>query len=100
MTLGSMGLSNSPTCRKCGTEEKISVNILGECEVLASLRHRYTRMGSSFLDLEDIRMLEVGAIWNFAKGTGFLLVHKMGHKGPVLTLWCRNFLLNFSTSYI
>jgi len=65
-----MGLSNNPTCRKCGTEEETSVHILGECEDLASFRHRY--LGSFFLDPEDIRMLGVGAIWSFAKGTGLL----------------------------
>ena len=65
-----MRLSNNPTCRKCGTEEETSVHILGECEVLASLRHVY--LGSFFLDPEDIRMLGVGAILNFAKGTGLL----------------------------
>jgi len=65
-----MGLSNNPTCRKCGTEEETSVHILSECEALASLRHRY--LGSFFLDPEDIRMLRVVAIWNFAKGTGLL----------------------------
>jgi len=65
-----MGLSNKPTCRKCGTEEETSAHILGKCEALASLRHRY--LGSFFLDPEDIRMLGVGAIWNFAKGTGLL----------------------------
>ena len=58
----------SSTCRKCGTEEEISVHILGECEALASLRHVY--LGSFFLDLEDIRVLGVGAIWNFVKETG------------------------------
>jgi len=46
------------------------VHILGWCEALASLRHRYP--GSFFLDPEDIRMLGVGAIWNFAKGAGLL----------------------------
>ena len=65
-----MGLSNNPTCRKCGTEEETSVHILCECEALASLRHTY--LGSFFLDLEDIRVLGVGAIWNFGKGTGLL----------------------------
>ena len=65
-----MGLSNDPTCRKCGTEEETSVHILCECEALASLRHQY--LGSFFLDLEDIRVLGVGAIWNFIKGTGLL----------------------------
>jgi len=65
-----MGLCNDPICRKCGTEEETSVHILCECEVLASLRHAY--LGSFFLDLEDIRVLGMGAIWNFAKGTGLL----------------------------
>ena len=58
-----MGFSNDPTCRKRGTEEETSVHILCECEALASLRHIY--LGSFFLDLEDIRVLGVGAIWNF-----------------------------------
>ena len=49
--------------RKCGTEEEDSVHILCECEALASLRHAY--LGSLFLDPEDIRMLGMGAIWNF-----------------------------------
>ena len=53
-----MGLSNNPTCRKCDIEEKTSVHILGECEALASLRHRY--LGSFLLDPEDIRMLGGG----------------------------------------
>jgi hypothetical protein len=65
-----MGLSNNPTCRKCGTEEENSVHILYECEALASLRH--THLGSFFLDHEDIRKLSIGAIWKFAKGTGLL----------------------------
>ena len=82
-----MGLSNNPTCRKCGVEEETSVHILGECEALASLRHRY--LGSFFLNPEDVRMLGVGAIWNFAKGTGpSNLVQNMGHKGLVLRPRC------------
>jgi len=48
-----MGLSNNHACRKCGTEEETSVQILCECEVLASLRHTY--LGSFFLGPEDIR---------------------------------------------
>ena len=65
-----MGLSN----RKCGTEEETSVHILCECETLASLRH--THLGSFFLDPEDLRKLSIGAIWNFAKGTGLLYLSK------------------------
>jgi hypothetical protein len=65
-----MGLSDNPICKKCGTAEETSVHILRECEALASLRHAY--LGSFFLDPEDIRVLGVGAIWNFAKGTGLL----------------------------
>jgi len=65
-----MGLSDNPICRKCGTEEETSVHVLCVCEALASLRHLY--LGSFFLDPEDIRKLNKGAIWNFAKGTGLL----------------------------
>jgi len=65
-----MGLNNNPACRKCGTEEENSVHILCECGALASLRH--THRGSFFLDPEDIRKRSLGAIRNFAKGTGLL----------------------------
>jgi len=43
-----MGLSNNPTCKKCGSEEETSVHILCECEVLALPRHTY--LGSYFLE--------------------------------------------------
>ena len=43
---------------------------LCECEALTSLRH--ANLGSFFLDPEDIRVLGMGAIWNFVKGTGLL----------------------------
>jgi len=65
-----MGLSDNPICRKCGTEEETSVHVLCACEVLASLRQSY--LGSLFLDPEDIRKLNIEAIWNFVKGTGLL----------------------------
>jgi hypothetical protein len=78
-----MELCNDPMCRKCDTEEETSVHILCECEALASLRHVY--LGSFFLDPDDIRKLGMGAIWNFAKGTGsYCLVQNMGHRGPVI----------------
>jgi hypothetical protein len=65
-----MGLSNNPTCRKCGTEEETSVHISCECEALASLRHKH--LGSFFLGPEDIRKLIIGAIWKFGKRRGLL----------------------------
>jgi len=65
-----MGLCNDPMCRKYGAEEESSVHMLCECEALASLRHAY--LGSFFLDPEDIRVLGMGAIWNFVKGIGLL----------------------------
>jgi hypothetical protein len=65
-----MGFRIDPVCRKCGTEEETSVHIFCECEALASLRHQY--LGSFFFDPEDIRVLGVGGIWNFIKGTGLL----------------------------
>jgi len=45
----------------CGTEEA--------CEALASFKHSYLGL---FLDPEDIRKLNIGTVWNFAKGTGLL----------------------------
>ena len=48
--------------------EETSAHILCECEALASLRHAY--LGSFFLELEDIKNLGLGAIWNFSKDTG------------------------------
>jgi len=65
-----MGLSDNPTYRKCGVEQESSGYILCEFEALASLRQIH--LGSFFLDPEDIRVLGVGAIWNFIKGTGLL----------------------------
>ena len=63
-----MGLSDNPTCRKCGAEDSSSAHILCECEALASLRH--ANLSSFFLDPEDIRKLSIGVNWNFGKGTG------------------------------
>jgi hypothetical protein len=65
-----MGLSDSPLCRKCGAEEETSADVLCECEALATLRHSY--LGSFFLDLEDVRELSLGAIWDFITRTGLL----------------------------
>jgi hypothetical protein len=36
-----MGLTNNPSCKRCGTEEETLVHILCECEALASLRHAF-----------------------------------------------------------
>jgi hypothetical protein len=63
-----MGQTNSPLCRRCGAEDETSAHILHECEALASLRHVY--QASLFSDIEDIKSLSLGAIWNFHKGTG------------------------------
>jgi hypothetical protein len=60
-----MGLSDNLTCRKCGSEEETSVHILCEYEALALLRHIY--LGPFSLNPEDIRVLGMGAIWNFVK---------------------------------
>jgi hypothetical protein len=41
-----MGLTNNPSCRRCGTDEETSVHIQRKCKALASLRHAY--FGSFF----------------------------------------------------
>ena len=58
---------DSPLCTRHEAEEENSVHILCECEALAWLRHAY--FGSFFLDPEDVKSLNLGAIWNFSKGT-------------------------------
>jgi len=63
-----LGLHDSPLRRKCGVREETSAHMLCECEALASLRHAY--LGSFFLELEDIRSVGLGAIWNYSKATG------------------------------
>ena len=61
-----IGLSDSALCGRCGAEDETLAHILCECEALASLRHVY--LGS--LEPEDIKSLNLGAIWNFRKATG------------------------------
>jgi len=63
-----LGLLEIPLCRKCGVKEETSAHILCQCEALASLRHVY--LGSFFLVPEDIKSINVGAIWGFSKATG------------------------------
>jgi len=63
-----MGLSDSALCRRCGAQDETSAHTLCDCEALASLRHVY--LGSFFLEPEDIKCINLGAIWNFSKETG------------------------------
>jgi len=63
-----LGLLDSPLCRKCGVKEETSAHILCECEAFASLRHAH--LGSFFLEPEDIKSINLGAIWSFSKATG------------------------------
>jgi hypothetical protein len=65
-----MGQSNNSNCRRCGTKEETTVHLVSVCEALASLRHAH--LGSFFLNSEDIKKPNKGAIWNFGKGTGLL----------------------------
>jgi hypothetical protein len=62
-----IGLSDSPLFWRCGAEEETPADILCQCEALASLRHVYL---GSFLEPEDIKSINLGAIWNFSKVTG------------------------------
>jgi len=64
-----MGLSNNPTCRRCGSERKPQSTFC-ECETLASLRHALVI--SLFLEPEDFTELIIGAIWNAGKETELL----------------------------
>jgi hypothetical protein len=94
-----MGLIDSPTCNKCEADEEISAHVFCEWKALAALRHTY--LGSFFLDPDDVRSLNLGAIWNLIKRTGLLwLGHQFkGHKGPVIKA-CVHRDLKGSNSFI
>jgi len=61
-------LLDSPLCRKCGAKEETSAHILCECEALTILRYRH--LGSYFLEPEEVKSINLGAIWSFSKATG------------------------------
>jgi hypothetical protein len=63
-----LGLLDSPLCRRCRVKEESLAHILCECEALASFRHAY--LGSYFLEPENIKSINLGAIWNFSKVAG------------------------------
>ena len=48
--------------------EETSAHILCECVALVPVR--YVHLGPFFLELEDIKNISVGAIWNLSKVTG------------------------------
>ena len=76
-----MRLINNPSCKRCGAEKGVSVNILCDSEILASLRHAY--LGYFFLEPEDIKSLNLEAIWDFKKEQGSLdLVPDYGVQRP------------------
>jgi hypothetical protein len=61
-------LRDSPLCRKCGAKDETSAYILCRCESLGSLTH--THLSSFFFKPEDIKIISLGAIWNFSKAAG------------------------------
>jgi hypothetical protein len=77
-----MGLRDSPLCRKCGTEDETCAHILCKCEALASGRHAH--LGSLFLEPEDIKHTNLGAIWRFGKVAGLLWGNNWGTKSWII----------------
>jgi hypothetical protein len=64
-----MRLTDSPLCRKCGTEDETSAHILCRYEeAIALIRRAY--LGSFFLEPEDIKSQNLEAIWRFSKAAG------------------------------
>jgi len=63
-----MVLSDSPLYRRCGVQDETSAHILCEGEAFASLKYVY--LGSSSLEPQDMKSINLGAIWNFSKATG------------------------------
>jgi hypothetical protein len=53
-----MGLRDSPLCRKCEAEDETFAHILCRCEASIRLVH----LGSFFLEPEDIKRQNLGAV--------------------------------------
>jgi hypothetical protein len=60
---------------------KGKVVCVSQTEALAALRHAY--LVSFFLEPQDIKSINLRAIWNFSKATGLQYIY-MGKKGPVI----------------
>jgi hypothetical protein len=73
-----IGLIDSPVFRGGNLSPRLC-----ECDALVSCRRTY--LGSSVLDPEDVRSLNMGAVWDFSNGAGLpWFGHQItGHKGPV-----------------
>ena len=82
-----MGLSNNPTCRNVAQRRKPqSTFCVSVRPWLYSDIHIWV---PSFWTLRILRVLSLGAIWNFCKRTGLPWPSIiMGHKGPVLRHRC------------
>jgi hypothetical protein len=65
-------LTDSPLCRKCGSDDETSAHVLCWCEALALLRH--VHLGSFFLEPENI--------WTFSKSGRAPMRDNQGTKGP------------------
>ena len=48
-----MGLTDSPSCKKCGEQEETSAHVLCECEALASLRNAYSHAPHNDVSVKD-----------------------------------------------
>jgi len=78
-----MGLAESPLCKRCGAEDETSAHILCECEALASRRR--VCLGS-FLESEGLKIVILGANWNFSKVKGSLELIR-GAKGRSIKVY-------------
>jgi hypothetical protein len=74
-----MELFDSPVCRRCVPEEKISLHVSCECESLTALTH--TCVCSFSLDPEDVRSQNLGEFDNFIKETEIL---RLGHQSKTV----------------
>jgi hypothetical protein len=65
-----MGLGDNPSCRNAVLMRKYQSTFYVNVRPWPLLAiHTW---GPSFVDPEDIRELDIGAIWSFGKGTGLL----------------------------
>jgi hypothetical protein len=67
-----MGLCDNPICKRCGRLLRRKPQFMFCVSVRPLLHSRHQYLGSFFLDPEDVRTLNIRALWKFAKETGLL----------------------------
>jgi hypothetical protein len=65
-----MGLTDSPTCKRCLEKEESATHILYDCEAIAYLKFRH--LGRYFMEPSDYQDAPMSNILHFIRSVGLL----------------------------